>query len=360
MSDNLESIISNSISSLPGSDASSSVSESVTDTPVGGASDDSVNIDDSPTADAQVIPDVADATPPAAPVAEPEAPPVVSDDTLDSLKAELAGKRDNRIPYSRVTKIVDKAVATATAVAKQEAEASVAQYRTPEFQNGLTAMRVADESPEQFLTALAQADPRYAALLQGSSLVAPKAPAGQPAAQQAPAEGSVEPDIQLSDGTLGYSADAIKRVLAAERTAMTKLFETQLGERMKGLEPIQQEHRIGKMRAEAETRVTAKVAAAEKWPGFKEAQEEIAGAIHAATQRGETLSLEDAYIQHAIPKMQKKYTTDEAAVRAKVVAEMNKAARAATGVAPAAPAGPVGPAGDTDSLEAVIRASLKR
>lgn len=356
----LESVISSSISSLPGSDASSSSSSITSDTTPDTPSGDSMVMDD---------PAVADSTPPAAdaavtppPAADaPPAPPVVPEDTLDSLKAELAGKRDNRIPYSRVTKIVEKAVETAKAAARAEVEAQVAHYRTPEFQNGLTAMRVADENPQQFLAALAQADSRYADLLAGSKLLG--SPAATPGRAQAKTsepvvEGDVEPDIQLSDGTLGYSADAIRKLRAQDSARMEQL----LNEKLKKFEPIEQDHRINRLRTEAATVVSAKIASAEKWPGFAEAKNEMAAAISAATQRGERLSLEEAYIQVAIPKMQQKYTTDEAAVRARVVADMNRVAAGATRVAPSAPAADAsaGSSEGMDPIEAAIRASINK
>lgn len=361
MSD-IEAAISSSIASLPGSEASASsssdsgaVAESTdtgTATPESTGSEGSAVVGGGDGA-AQVISEQAAEGAAATPQPEAVAPaaPTPAEETLETLTAELAGKRDNRIPYPRVKKIVDNQVQKAVAAIEQQ----YAQFKTPEFQNGLTAMRVADEHPEQFLAALAQADPRYADLLTGAKVLG-GGPQQQPqrgARGQQQVQGDVEPDIQLSDGTLGYSADATRRLLEAQRAKVEESLLSRFEERFKSLEPIEREHRVNTLRAEAAQRVSQKIATAESWPGFSEAKEDIAKAITAATAQGRMLSLEDAYIQTVIPR----FRADEAKVRQKVLDELKKA--------PAASSGPAGSAAKVavieqgvDPVEAAIRSSL--
>lgn len=370
MSD-IEAAITSSIAGLSGSESSSSGSSdsgaaatdtssaAAQETPAETGSEDAV-VGGGDGA-AQVVSEQATEETPAAAPQAPEAvapaAPTAAEETLETLTAELAGKRDNRIPYPRVKKIIDNQVKKAVT----EVEQQYAQFRTPEFQNGITAMRVADENPAQFLAALAQADPRYAELLAGARVLAGaqqpqqqgRRQAQQP--QQQPMQGDVEPDIQLSDGTLGYSADATRRLLAAERAKMEDAVLSRFEDRLKSLEPIEQEHRINTLRAEAAQRVSQQIAAAEQWPGFAESKELIAKAITDATKAGKVLSLQDAYIQVVIPK----FRADENTVRQKVLSELKKAPAASSG-APGAgsKAATVNVVPGVDPVEAAIKASI--
>jgi predicted nucleic acid-binding protein len=374
MSDSIESAISSSIASLPGSEASLSGSG-------GGESNDTGESTAVDTGDSgeSVVPGsgdgavaTGDGTVQTPAVAATDAVAVTSpaDDSLDGLKAELAGKRDNRIPYSRVTKIVANAEKAAEAKVRAEVEAEVAPYRTVEFKNERAAARLADENPERYLQALAQVDPRYAELLQGAKVLGSAAPARGAKPQQqaqggaaARAVADVEPDIQLADGTLGFSAEATMRREAALKEAvreeMRELFDSTITERLKDVEPIVKERRVNALRAEAAERVSGRIAAAEKnWPGFGESKAAIGAYIDAATKRGEQVSLHDAYIAVVMPK----YRTDEATMRAKIHAEMNKAASATSRVAPGAGVNKdeQAAASDDDPITAAIRSSIRR
>lgn len=361
MSESLESVISSSIAGLPGSDASSgssSSSDTPTDSSTESTSDNSTAVEGTGTLDDAATP----AADPAAAAAaqdkpiEPVSPP---DDSLEGLEKEMAGKRDNRIPHSRVKKIAENAAKAAEA----RVEAKYAQFNTPEFRNERTAMNVADQDPERFLKAMAQADPRYAELLAGSRALGggggevAAVPGAKPKAkpQAEIPDGDIEPDIQLSDGTLGYSAEAQQKREERLGARLRAEFEEILGERMKGLEPVEKEHRQRTLRKEAESRVEAKIEKARKWPAFEALQEDIANVISEASRRGEYLDLYDAYIQVAVPKFQK----DEAAIRAQIVAEQNRDATAATRVAPGAGKAKVAAGGDdVDPVTAAIRESI--
>jgi hypothetical protein len=371
MSDGIEAVISSSIASLPGSDASSgagsgssSSSAAVADTPaVDSGSGGDTPHSDTPISDGDAAAGSTDGAvaPGAAPVAPAETPvaavaAVPADDSLDTLKTELAGKRDNRIPYSRVQRIVENAEKKAVAAVEARYEAEVAPYRTVEFQNGQAAMTLADKAPDQFLAALAQADPRYAELLAGSKALSGRQEPARGAVSDVP-DGEVEPDIQLADGTLGFSAEATKAREAQLRKQLNDEFRAILKEEMKGVEPLVSRERQNKMRGEAADRVGQRIAEAQKkWPGFAGLQDEMGALVTAATKRGERLDLHEAYIQAYTSK----YRSDEATVRARVVAEMNSAAGAASRTAPSVskPAAAGAAKSDVDPLTAAIQESI--
>lgn len=354
--DAIESAISDSIAGMSGSDTPVSDTTESTDTAV----DESPATDDAPleTSDAPADGDPA----PPAPVAEApvaDAAPEAKEETLDTLKEELAGKRDNRIPYSRMTKIVANQVRKA----EEAVRTQYAQYETPEFQNGLQALRVADESPEQFIQALVQADPRYAELLAGSKVLGVQQAA--PAARQAAPQigGDVQPDIQLSDGTLGYSAEATAKLLEQREARMSQQFDSMLKERLKGIEPIERAHKQSVLRQEAATAVQSKIRAAQQWPGFAENQQAIAQVVADATKQRKSMDLHEAYIQVVYGKMQSDKQAAETAGYQKALAEINKKAKGASGLAPgSAAAQPVTPVvgGDVDPITAAIMDSIRK
>lgn len=354
----IEAAIKSSISSLPGSEASmssaatDSASTESADTASTESTDSTTTDTDTTTTETAPTHGTTDVVDPAAAAASTE--PRADPDSLEGLAQEMAGKRDNRIPHSRVTKIVENQVKKALA----ESEQKYARYNTPEFHNEQRAMQVADKNPEQFLRALVQVDPRYAELLQGSRLVGGTEDAGGDgtAGKKTAPAGDIEADIQLSDGTLAYSAEAQQRREDALIARMEAAFDKRMGERFKDVQPLVDERRQNELRREAGERVAGRIERARKWPGFNENAEAIAAKVNEATKRGEFMDLHDAYIEVVIPK----FRTDEATTRAKVVAEMNKQAAAA---------GRVGPSGgsvvkettasDEDPITAAIKDSIK-
>lgn len=367
MSDSIESAISSSIASLPGSDASTSSSASSSDSSSPDTSTGDTTATDTTATDTPVA-TTTDGQPPAVETVDPNAAaaaavdPNLDPDSLEGLAKEMAGKRDNRIPHSRVTKIVDNQVKKAVAQVEQK----YARYNTPEFQNEQAAMKVADTNPEQFLQAIVKIDPRYADLLAGAKVLGGGGVVQSEVVEKKPVAAAtaenVEPDIQLSDGTLAYSAEAQQRreeALVARVTAQfEEQFEKRFGERFKDVEPIVAERRQSTMRREAEQRVEQRIEKATKWPGFNENKEAIGAAVMEATRRGEFLDLHDAYIQVVIPK----FKADEAAQREKIVAEMNKAAAAAGRVGPAGGEAPKKEAAgsDDDAITAAIKESIRK
>lgn len=277
---------------------------------------------------------VADA--PTAP--EGQTPP---EDTLETLQSELAGKRDNRIPYSRVKKIVENAE-------KKAREAVEATYKTPEFQNSMRAIELADANPEQFLSALAQSDPRYAKLL--APLRGGGGEATAAAKKTPPAD--IKPNIQLSDGTLGYDAEAVNGLLERQAAQLRQEFDERLG----SFAPVAEDYQTRQLRANAESRVAAQLEVAKNWRGFNDEANQVAMGNY--MMQNPKADLRDAYIAVVVPKLQ----ADETAIRKKIAEEMKKQSKASSGVAPSAAGGAQQPsvvvAEGADPIEAAIRTSI--
>lgn len=350
MPDELESAINASIAGLDGDGASTT-----TETPTPAADTSAAITPPSETTSEPVAAPVAGEGVVAAPVKDvvaetPEIPAgatTAPEDSLETVKAELAGKRDNRIPYSRVTKIVQNAEAKVKAEYEgrvTELQSKVQTYEAPEFQNSLRALELADQNPEQFIAALIKHDERYAKLLAGK--VAPAAPADT---------GNVDADIQLGDGTLGYSATAVNKLLQSAEARLQAAFDA----RLKEFEPIREEHQTTQLRSRAAERVRTQLEEAATWPGFsdKQAQADIAAHLKANPKD----SLHTAYIKVVVPKLQAAGQADETRIRQQIAEENRKAARASTGVAPGAAAAASTAAiahAEEDPVKAAIAASI--
>jgi hypothetical protein len=261
-----------------------------------------------------------------------------SEPQADPLLQEFSTRRDNRIPYSRVQKIVAKAREEARAAAAAEAQAfqqRYAHYESPEFLGLMEQLQIASSNPEQFLGALAAADPRYADLLKRSR--ANEAPAPRQASA------GIEPDVRLPDGSLGYSQEAFERLLDAKMQAREAALEQKFSQRIQPFEDIRRQEALTN---QALTRVHATVTAAQKWPGFVEHQEEITAAVLA----DKTLSLDDAYRNVVFGKL----SASREEQRKQFIAEMQTKPNASQ----AKPSGAAKPAPGNRTIEEIITQSI--
>ncbi|HEX6272885.1 MAG TPA: hypothetical protein VFZ53_07595, partial [Polyangiaceae bacterium] len=282
------------------------------------------------------IPPTTPTTPAAAPPADPTKP--VIPETVAPPEAPKV--RRGPIPYDRHESALNaareegqKALAAAEARLKSEHEAALGTARQQ-----LELLRIAETDPNRFLDALAQADPRYAQLLNrqsgnghGSNGHAPRpAPAGE----------MPGPDTSLADGSPGYTIQGFQAVLDWR--------DAKIEERIaKQFDPILTEHRTREATQQAVERVKSQVADALTWDGFQENQAEIAKAM----REDRRLNLEAAYRRVVIPKLRAQRDT----MRGEILAEINGKPKAVTGTTPAG-APPV--AASSDDLQSIIRASI--
>lgn len=135
------------------------------------------------------------------------------------IKPPMEGQRENRIPYSRVRKILENA-------RKKESDKYATQFKehTDKLTKAEERARLADQYDQmidgdevQFLTRLAQVRPKYARFLQQQAEKV-EAVAAESADDQEPA-----PDYKFEDGSLGYTAEGYRRHNAwLERSAVRK------------------------------------------------------------------------------------------------------------------------------------------
>jgi len=273
--------------------------------------------------------------------AEPTVPDAQAAPEPDALLKDFSKKRNNRIPYARVEKIVAKAREEAKAAAAAELQAlqeRYSRYESPDFANLLESLRVANENPEAFLDALSQADQRYATLLQ----------ARREAAQQAHATSrtdSIGPDVTFPDGSTGYSPEAFDRLLQSRIKAAEDALEQRFAQRFG---PIEDSWRQAQVRQQAVSRVQSQIADAETWPGFSENKEAIVDAL----KSDRSLSLDGAYRKVVFGKL----TASKDEVRKQVLAEINakpkaSQARVSSGAAPTHS----GPQDTTDVIKSALR-----
>jgi hypothetical protein len=126
------------------------------------------------------------------------------------------GQRDNRLPYSRVTKIIANAKKkwADKLAADHEAALKPLQAQKDSWDN---AEKLAATDPDRYISLLATLYPQqYRKFLQQQKQeqVAPEAAKQQPAAQRDP---EPQPDVKYSDGSLGFSPEQFAKLREWDR-----------------------------------------------------------------------------------------------------------------------------------------------
>jgi len=282
--------------------------------------------------------------------------------------------RENRIPYSRVKKITEKAVSEVAEAALGRklnpgekaidvVKAHVAQL--PELQSRVTDYEsrlekvgefehVMANQPQKFLQLLSRL-PAYEGFFSAlrefyeakQSGVTPAQ--GQPVQQgQTDTDPMPEPDQEYPDGEKGYSMEGLKNLLAWQERRVESRVKHQIEERYKPIESAwQQEERL---RAVVPV-VRAKIEEARRWPLFNESEEEITQAL--AQDQG--LSLEAAYQKVVYPKL----VSDRERMRKELLDEISKAPRATSVTATKVTTKPVTPTGPR-SLDDIIAGEVEK
>jgi hypothetical protein len=293
------------------------------------------------------------------------------------------GGRENRIPYSRVKKITEKAVSEIAEAAVGRklnpgekaldvVKAHVAQL--PELQTKVTDYEtrlgsvgqfenIMANDPQQFLSMLA----RLPAYKEFFEFVGQAAQAGQAtvtpadATQAAPvapavdsAAGMPEPDEELSDGSKVYSMEGLKALLAwnaaQTESRVTTSYEKQLKELQSKYDPIASDWQEQRRIAAALPVIRKQLEEAKTWALFNESEEEILAVLDSDKQ----ISLEGAYRQVVFPKL----IADRNKVRQDVLQEV-KAAPTSTSVVARAASKPSAPSDGPRKLEDIIKAQVE-
>lgn len=250
--------------------------------------------------------------------------------------------RENRIPYSKVRKIIDNGLEkgrTAWETEKQQLARERDEYRgyVEQFRTALTG----DE--KQFLSEVAKIDPRYAKFL-----------AEQPAPQPAQVSEMPAPDVPLPDGGRTYSVEGLQKLIewAVDNRMMPKV-----DERLKPLterdQQIQQAEQRRQLEAQSRERVGQVLQQAKTWPMWAELEGEILAELQQDTEasraRGERpqMTLRQAYLE-----VQSRHQTPDK-VRERVLAEL-KSAPKSTSVSRGATDAPKAP-GPTSTADIAAR-----
>lgn len=273
--------------------------------------------------------------------------------------------RENRIPYSRVKKIVEKNERELREKLSKEFEGK-SQPRVQELETKLKGYEerisqvsqfeeILDNDPRQFLSLLSQ-HPSYKAFFDYLNEHLPKDGTEgktEPATKVADDDPMPQPNKKLADGSLVYDMDGLQKLMDWQSRQTEARVTKSLTSRF---EPIEKEYKAQEYTNRMRPVIDKQIAEARTWPGFNENEEAITEALVA----DKALTLDGAYRKVVvIPKLTAPPpTVDEEAIRAKVIAEL-KQKSGSTSVAggktvpKAAPAGP-------RSLEDVITAEIQK
>lgn len=271
--------------------------------------------------------------------------------------------RENRIPYSRVKKIAQKAVREARKEWETEYTPKTKEWETTKanYEKELTQYKnfekIMMNDQEKFLTMLSRLpayQPFFTAVQQAIEALEAK---GQAPAPQAPVQDDMpQPDQQLSDGSYVYSMEGLRQLNAWNRDQAKK---EALAEAEKRYGPIESEWQAHKRVEALRPAVNQQIAEARTWEGFTDNEAEIVKTL----QDNPRISLEGAYRQVVIPKLKAAWEAEKAKLvpernkmRQDVITELQSAPKATSVPSTANKAGATG---EPKTLEEIIADSIK-
>lgn len=288
------------------------------------------------------------------------------------------GGRENRIPYSRVKKITEKAVGEIAEAALgrklNQGEKAVDVVKAhvaklPELQTKVTDYEARLEAvarfedvmandPEKFLTMLAKV-PAYQGFFdyfrQAQEVFNRQSAAPETPATPDPADVMPEPDETLEDGSKVYSMEGLKSLLAWNAKQVESRVNTSYEQRIKQIQdrfaPMETEWQARRKEEAIRPMIQKQIAEAKTWTLFNESEDEILAVL----QKDKNISLEGAYRQVVFPKL----VAERNKVRQEVLAEV-KAAPTATSVAARTASKPVAQPEGPRNMEDVIRAEVEK
>lgn len=244
---------------------------------------------------------------------------VDEDDDFSKIPKTFVDKRgrtvENRIPHSRVEKMIAKRVSTEVA----ERDAKITDY-----EGRLSTLdrlgEIAEKDADRFIQILAAQSPdkygKFLAVIEGGKGKTKAAEASVDADDPEP-----EPDVTLADGSRTYSMAGLAKLREYDRRQAAKAVLAEVDKKYGG---IKTSHDAAQTRAQYQAQIDAMVRhAVDNWPGFKEHAKEIFGLLNA--DKTGRLSLDDAYRSVVIPKYQEQAKVDREKLRAEILAEIKAA-----------------------------------
>lgn len=255
---------------------------------------------------------------------EPATPPVGGSDTVGLSEADKilsdAGispldqrKRENRIPYSRVKKIVENAerkLSESHATALKDHTSRIADYEQ-RLERIAEVEQVMFNEPEKFLNEVLSQIPAYSKILGDRNPSTTR--------RDSPSQADFpQPDVRFPDGTVTYSQEGLSKLLEWQ-SAQT---EQRVAQRFA---PIEERYKQEQQLAAAIPVIENKIAEARTWTLFNESEREILAVL----QADKKISLEAAYQKVVFPKLQ----ADRNKIREEVLKELNAKPRSTATVA---------------------------
>lgn len=290
---------------------------------------------------------------------------IVEDDFAKrfGLQANSVTGRENRIPYSRVKKIIEKNERDVVARVTKEVEAKFSKFpeietKVKDYEGRLEKVaqfeQILEQDPRTFLGMLAK-HPSYREFFE----FVEKAAAGLEQAKQ-PAVAVPDPlnDMPGPDQPDGlYSKEGLQKLLQWNAGQAKTQAIQEVEQRYK---PIEQAWQAQEQMAKMVPIVEKQIADARTWDKFNELEPRIVELLKADV--GKTKSLERIYVQayqEAAAAEQGKLSTDRTKMRTEILAELKKKPVASTApiaaVKPGATDEPTGPRSTQDVIREALR-----
>lgn len=308
--------------------------------------------------------------------AEPSDEPQDEFSRLAGIQQMGMGGRENRIPYTRVKKITEKAVGEVVEAvvgrklnpgekAIDVVKAHVAalpelQTKVADYETRLTAVGQFEEvmanDPQKFLTMLSRI-PAYQNFFEfvNKALEADNNASTTPASPPVdPTADMPQPDEELPDGSKVYGMTGLQNLLNWHGAQVEQRLSKQFAEERKALEdrynPIAEDWQERRRREAALPVIQKQIAEARTWPLFNE----LEGAILQELRGDPNISLDAAYRKHAFPRL----IADRNKLKQDVIREAKQTPNS-TAVTTRATK-PNAPAAGPRSLEDVIREQVSK
>ena len=284
------------------------------------------------------------------------------------IPAQSITGKENKIPYSRMKKIVEKNEKDVTDRITATFTPRIQEFETKvqDYEGRLTKVaqfeQVMEKQPREFLGMLSTL-PAYKgffefvnkAMAAGDGTAKPDV-ADPAKATATPDDGTMpQPDRELADGSRVYSLDGLKALMTWQsnqtKTQVSKEFEDKLSARFA---PIEQERQARDYMAKLEPVINNQIAEAKKWPNFDELEPKIVELLNA----DKALTLEGAYMKAYQAGVVPKLIADKNKTRAEILEEIRKKP-ATTGAPSGTPRPKAGVSAGPQSRESVITESLR-
>ena len=342
---------------MPNIDTEEVINEALEDATLPDESTDSVEASESTEGETPTEPVEAAPEPPSEPtevttekVETPEAPKVDEFEKKYGVPAQSVTGRENRIPYSRVKKITEKAINDAKKEWESTTTPKLTEFETKvkDYEGRLERVGKFEDimvnKPDQFLQMLSSI-PAYSQFFKAvEASFAGTPPQTQPVVP--PTDDMPQPNRDLPDGTKVYDMEGLKALMAWNAKQVEDRVTKQVTERYG---PIESQWQAEQRYQAVIPQVQAQITEARTWPLFNENEDEIVKALDA----NKKLSLEGAYRQVVFPKL----STDRDKMRQDLLKEIKQAPKATSAPSGATKSSPTS-SGPRDT-EDIIREAIK-